>query len=415
MQTDIGSDVPDDLIGDPLRLRQILLNLANNAVKFTDHGGVSIVVKRVETESEEERHGIPVVLSFEVQDTGIGMTEEQLGRLFASFTQADSSTTRKYGGTGLGLVISKNLVEMMGGKIDVQSRPGVGTTFSFTIHFMENYAFSPDEKGDYTEHRVLIIDDDSTAREFISNIARSLTLNVETAENGEKGIAEIERALKAGQPYDLILVDWKMPRMDGVETIRQIRLNEEITTPPEIMMVSSYDRGECIRQSEGLGLAGFLVKPITASSFKEAVIGAFSQINRLQGESVISRSIEGARILLAEDNKINQLVAEGLLKRHGVVLTIANDGVEAVELVKKQDFDLILMDVQMPNMDGLEATRLIRQIEKPGIAKLPILAMTANAMDTDYQKSIAVGMNDHLTKPIDPDRLRQVLERWIGK
>ncbi|MGL4942926.1 MAG: ATP-binding protein [Thermoguttaceae bacterium] len=278
LQTKVDHSVPDALVGDPLRLKQVLLNLVGNAVKFTEHGGITIQVTREELDDDVDSAGAVIVLAFSVQDTGIGMEHDQLEKLFTAFTQADTSTTRKYGGTGLGLVISKNLVELMGGEMTVSSTPGIGTTFRFTVCLKRDKS---------------------------------------------------ERAL--------------------FET------------------TSIY----------------------------------------------IQQDISWAQVLLVEDNKINQIVARELLESYGVKLRIASDGLEAVDLVKHNDFDLILMDVQMPNMDGYEATRTIRKMDKPGMAKLPILAMTAHAMQSDFEDSLAAGMNDHLTKPIDPSKLRKALAKWL--
>ncbi|MGL4943598.1 MAG: response regulator [Thermoguttaceae bacterium] len=419
LRTEIDPSVPDELLGDPLRLRQILLNLANNAIKFTSEGEVAILVSCEVSDAtpvvQIEKSG--VVLAFSVSDTGIGMTPEQVQRLFTSFTQADSSTTRKYGGTGLGLVISKNLVELMGGQIDVTSTAGVGTTFRFTVRMRENFAVAAAYSGesDLSHCRFLIVDDNETDREYISKLAHNFTSHVDTVESGEKAIEALQRASREGMKYDLLLIDWKMPRLDGIETIRRIRDDEQIIDPPGILMASAYDRSECLRQTAGLGLAGMLTKPISMQAFEESVREVIRYNHPVVHHTQASepRDIAGARILLAEDNKINQIVAQGMLAMLGVELTIANDGAEAVALVRDRDFDLILMDVQMPNMDGLEATQAIRHLDKPGIDKLPILAMTANAMDVDYQKSLAVGMNDHLTKPIDPIKLRKALETWL--
>ncbi|MGL4942927.1 MAG: response regulator [Thermoguttaceae bacterium] len=423
LKVDIGSDVPDRLIGDPLRLRQVLLNLANNAVKFTDSGSVSICVQRSQSPATTSDN-TKLEIEFSVQDTGIGMTAEQLQRLFTSFTQADASTTRKYGGTGLGLVISKNLVELMGGKISVSSVVNAGTCFRFTICLLEDItaAMGQTAESEMAAWRVLIVDDSATDREFISKVARTITPYVDLAESGEQAISEILRAISDGKEYDVVLVDWKMPRMDGLATIRKMRSNPVIGNPPEVLMASAYDKHDCLQQLEGLDVAGFLVKPISPQSFKEAILTAMTnrQAAKEGGTATSSgirpgRDISGAKVLLAEDNRINQIVLEGMVEMYGIKLTIANDGLEAVELVKNNDFDLVLMDVQMPNMDGLEATKAIRQLDKPGIKKLPILAMTAHAMDADYRRSLEVGMDDHLTKPINPDKLRQALETWLRK
>jgi CheY-like chemotaxis protein len=222
---------------------------------------------------------------------------------------------------------------------------------------------------------------------------------------------KLEEATYLNAPFELVLIDWRMPRMDGVETVRQIRQNKKIV-PPYVIMVSAYDRQDCLHQVEGLDVSEVLVKPVHPGELKEALKAAFrKELSRQTHE--VRADIRGSKVLLAEDNKINQMVATELLQMMSVKLTVANNGIEAVEAVKKNDFDLILMDIQMPEMDGLTATQVIRHLDKPGVDKLPILAMTANALDTDYQRSLAVGMNDHLTKPIDPEKLRLALEKWI--
>ncbi|MGL6227533.1 MAG: response regulator [Thermoguttaceae bacterium] len=420
LRTEVEPDVPNELIGDSLRLRQVLLNLAGNAIKFTEHGDVTIHVERGKKEetSDSTAEEEVLILAMTVSDSGIGMTPEQQERLFNSFTQADGSTTRKYGGTGLGLVISKNLVELMGGEISVRSTPGEGTSFHFTVRLKEatQEEMPIHTEGDFSDLRVLIVDDNPTDRKVLGQIAHTLASQIDTAENGEQAISMMLSAITEGKAYDVVLIDWKMPRMDGIETIHKIRESGDFVNPPEILMASAYDKSECMRQAVGLGIAGFLVKPITAEAFRDALSLAHAGSKPQPVPVVIepARSLEGARVLLAEDNKINQIVAEGMLAMHGIDLTIAADGLEAVELVKQHDYDLILMDVQMPNMDGLEATKAIRQLDKPGIDKLPIIAMTAHAMDRDYQKSLDAGMNDHLTKPIDPEKLRRMLETWIG-
>ncbi len=409
----VNSDVCDHLLGDPLRLRQVLTNLVNNAVKFTEKGSITLYVDMAPTPPDSET----VSLRFEIQDTGIGMTEEQIGGLFQSFSQADGSTTRKYGGTGLGLAISKNLVELMGGAIEVSSRPNHGTTFRFGATFTRLPHKQGETAVDLTKKRVLVVDDDSSAREIIKRIVMAFEMRVDAVDSGQGAISALAHAAHAGDPYEAVLLDWKMPRMDGLETVRRIRASKEIAELPQILMVSAYDRSECIRQSRGLGLAGFLVKPVTHVSLRDALCGVFDPARKAspQAEQFPDPvdNVKGAKILLVEDNKINQMVASELLRMLGVELSVANNGVEAVEAVRDRDFDLVLMDIQMPIMDGLTATREIRNLSKPEIDKLPILAMTANAMDVDYQRSLESGMNDHLTKPIDPIKLRNALQTWI--
>lgn len=416
LSLDLGHSIPENLIGDPLRLRQILTNIIDNAVKFTEKGSMEIALKVEKTilkGAEED-----VSIAFSIKDTGIGILPEQAENLFASFSQIDGSRTRKYGGTGLGLPIARNLVELMGGTISLESEPGKGSIFRFNIILHKAPEIPRElEDVDFSQRKILVVDDDPVTRELIREYALSLGMRIETAENGIIGLHTLERATFDNDPFEVALIDWKMPRMDGIETIRRIRSSKDIETPPQILMISAYDRSECLRQSRSLGLSGFLIKPITRKSLREALLSAFqieqADPGKKTGEPETRPDIKGARILLVEDNKINQMVALELLGLLGLVVTVADNGLEAVEAIKNGDFDLVLMDVQMPIMDGFEATREIRKLDKPGVDKLPILAMTANAMDSDYVNSISVGMNDHLTKPIDPDRLRRALENWI--
>ncbi|MDR0391051.1 MAG: response regulator [Planctomycetaceae bacterium] len=443
LQTNVSERVYDHLIGDPTRLRQVLTNLVNNAVKFTTDGSVTVNVdvyfkdnnkcndKSSDTIESEvfcnnpkiiNNDNLPnndvILLTFEVFDTGIGMTEEQVANLFKSFTQADGSTTRKYGGTGLGLVIAKNLVELMGGTIGVRSQCGKGSVFWFVLPFTKVTKVIDNDKMNFAGRRVLVVDDDPIAREHIRELIVSLSIRVDTVDSGEAAVALLLNAARNGLCYDLTLVDWKMPRIDGIETIRQIRLSSEIREQPQILMISAYDREECLRQARSLGLAGFLVKPITLRALNEAFNRVFDSNATIPENTETTQSeeiINDKKILLVEDNKINQLVATEILRLLGVNLVIANNGLEALDAVQKDDFDLILMDVQMPVMDGLTAAKEIRKMNKSNLSTIPILAMTANAMDVDYQKSIESGMDDHLTKPIDPTKLKQALTAWIGK
>ncbi|MGL4942048.1 MAG: response regulator [Thermoguttaceae bacterium] len=446
VRTESGGLVPDDLVGDPLRLRQVLLNLANNAIKFTEEGEVLISVINTnaipngltdQDLDEDILHDAwiqddTIELMFAVRDTGIGMTSEQLQRLFNSFMQADVSTTRRYGGTGLGLVISKNLVELMGGSIQVESEPGRGTSFFFTVRLRKyRHVVETDIDGiDLSALRFLVVDDDQIAREITREVIRLFTPHVETANSGEAAIALLQKAAREDKRFDMILLDWKMPKVDGIETLRLMREDEELkslASLPHILMVSAYDRAECLRQSHGLGLAGFLVKPISRHSFQSTVIAALraTVATATDDDSQTANDtppptpseLDGRRVLLAEDNKINQMVAREMLQMLGLDVTIVENGDEAVAAIKNQQFDkpfdIVLMDIEMPVMDGLEATKRIRGLDKPGVDKIPILAMTANALDRDYQRSLDVGMNDHLTKPINHDKLRKALETWI--
>jgi PAS domain S-box-containing protein len=408
--TKIDSEICDSLIGDPLRLRQILLNLINNAVKFTAKGGIFLTVSQ--DESSMPKYSENIRLVFEVKDTGIGLQADQLENIFESFAQADGSTTRKYGGTGLGLAIVKNLVELMGGQVNVASIPGQGATFQFTVVFVRSHV-EPDMSSAIllNKRRILLIDDNANDLEILAKLMQSMRMDVLPVRSGVTALEKLEEATYLDTPFELVLIDWRMPRMDGIETVRQIRQNKKII-PPYIIMVSAYDRQDCLRQVQGLNVSDVLVKPMNPHLLKEALKTTFrKELTRKTNE--VRADIRGSKVLLAEDNKINQMVASELLHMMNVEVTIANNGVEAVEAVKKQNFDLILMDIQMPEMDGLTAAQAIRHLDKSGIEKLPILAMTANALDTDYQRSLAVGMNDHLTKPIDPEKLRLALEKWI--
>ncbi|MDR0522160.1 MAG: response regulator [Planctomycetaceae bacterium] len=410
--TDIHPKIHDKLIGDPLRLRQVLLNLTNNSVKFTEQGTITVSVKPNLSKKTDDSD--LEFLTFAVADTGIGLSEEQIGTIFDSFAQADGSTTRKYGGTGLGLAIVKSLVELMGGKIEVSSKPKQGAVFRWTAVFAKSFESGHSSSVLLGKRRVLIVDDEPDAREIVANLADSLRMEAVVAASGAEALEKLAEATKRRSPFELVLMDWKMPRMDGIETIRHIHERSEIITPPHILMISAYDWSECQRQIQGLNVSGVLVKPIRLDVMKEAVKQAFMGNVSVKGTEVRA-DIEGARILLAEDNKINQMVASELMRMLNVELTIANNGIEAVKAVQQTEFDLILMDIQMPEMDGLTAAAAIRNLDKPEAKTIPILAMTANAMDTDYQKSMNVGMNDHLTKPIDPDKLRLALEKWIRR
>ena len=411
-------NVPNELMGDPLRLGQILINLANNAIKFTEKGEVVI---SIELEQQDEKS---VMLRCSVRDTGIGLTQEQLGRLFQSFSQADGSHTRKYGGTGLGLTICKRLVEMMGGEIRVESEPGHGSTFTFTLRLgrVERRGRPRFEPAvDLRGMRALVVDDNSTARDILSSTLESFSFRVTTAAAGQEALDELLRASGTGDPYELVLMDWKMPGMDGIETAQRIKDNPDLVAIPQILMVTAYGREEIMRQAERVGMDAFLVKPVNQSVLFDTIMACFGH----HTERPLQRSdtgnqepeglerIRGARVLLAEDNEINQQIAVELLENAGMIVDVTRNGTEAVAAVHAEEYDLVLMDIQMPEMDGLTATQMIRTQNTPWSAQLPIVAMTAHAMTGDREKSLEAGMNDHITKPIDPDRLLRTLVEWI--
>ena len=408
--------VPRALIGDPLRLGQILINLSNNAVKFTETGEI-VVAAEVVNQDESE-----VTLKFSVCDTGIGMTTEQAAKLFQPFSQADSSTTRKYGGTGLGLTISKRLAEMMGGKIWVESQSGQGSTFSFTANFglgkkIAKKRFKP--SSELRGMKVLVVDDNATSRSIFQEMLESFSFDVSVAPSGEEGIAELENA-DSDKPFELVIMDWKMPGMDGLDASDRIKKHKDLNKIPAIILVTAYGREEVMQQAEQVGLEGFLLKPINPSMLFDAIMLAFGEVApetsrvalKHEQEAEALKHIQGACLLLVEDNEINQQVAKEILEGAGLIVTLATNGLEAVNAVQENDYDAVLMDVQMPVMDGYTATAKIRNL-KTEIRNVPIIAMTAHAMAGDEDKSLKAGMNGHVTKPIDPDQLFSALQKWV--
>jgi len=412
------SEVPLYLVGDPLRLGQILINLSNNAIKFTDKGEIVVRTELAPDAMDEKSNR--VMLRFSVSDTGIGMSQEQIDKLFQSFTQADISTTRKYGGTGLGLAISKKLTEMMGGKIWAKSETGKGSTFYFTAKFElqaeveERQYIVPDKVSGL---RVLIVDDNPTARQILNDICSSFSFETTEAASGREAISELEKAESNGG-YDLVLMDWRMPGMDGIETTRRIKEDPKLSNVP-VLLVTGYGREEIRLLAKNAGIEGFLIKPISPSLLYNTIMEIFGEEISLKArvpEQILEttealKPIKGARVLLVEDNAINQQVATELLEQAGFVVTVANNGREGVQAVETSKFDLVLMDIQMPEMDGHEATRLIRK--EPGFDSLPIVALTAHAMAGEREKCLNSGMNDYLSKPIKTQELYAVLTKWI--
>jgi len=413
-----AANVPTALKGDPLRLGQVLINLGNNAVKFTDSGEIVVGIEKV----AEDANGVE--LHFWVKDSGIGMTPEQKNKMFQSFSQADASTTRKYGGTGLGLAISRNLVEAMQGRIWVDSEPGKGSTFHFHARFglqaepMPRRMFKAEELRGV---RVLVVDDNASAREILSTMARTFGLEVDVARDGQQALTLLAEAEKKKLPYDLVLMDWKMPVMDGVETMHRLQ-DAGLARIPSVIMVTAYGREEALgsAQQRGVALKSVLTKPVTASTLLEAIGEALdkgfitdTRANEKAGShSVAMAQLAGARILLVEDNEMNQELAMELLQNAGVEVVLANHGQEALDiLVKDPSFDGILMDCQMPVMDGYAATREIRK--NPQFKELPIIAMTANAMAGDREKVLQAGMWDHIAKPLNVGEMFATIAKWI--
>jgi two-component system, sensor histidine kinase and response regulator len=411
---DIEPSVSNHLKGDPLRLGQILINFCNNAVKFTENGEV-VVTARVLDERIDSQ-----LVEFSVTDTGIGMTEVQIGRLFQAFEQADTSTTRKYGGTGLGLAISKRLAELMGGGVGVVSEPGKGSTFWFTARLGK--ASVPPRprilRSDLQGRRVLVVDDNSPARTVISGLLETMALTADEAASGEEGIEMIRQAVVAGQPYEIAFIDWQMPKLDGIETCKRILALPDLPTAPHLVMVTAYGREEVLKRAEDTGIENVLVKPVTSSTLFDTTLSVLRADDELRDDVQSAPSLDmgrtrGTRVLLVEDNEINQEVAIGQLEDAEIHVDLAENGEIAVRMVQEKDYDLVLMDMQMPIMDGIEATRIIRS--DPRFKTLPIVAMTANAMAVDRKRCLEAGMNDHIAKPIDPDELFKVLLRWAGR
>ncbi len=421
---EVAPDVPETLVGDPLRLGQILVNYGNNAVKFTERGEVAIKVRRLDERRKEDGKdgGQGIMLRFEVRDTGIGLTPEQQEHMFRSFTQADASTTRKYGGTGLGLAISKHLAELMGGSVGVESEYGKGSVFWFTVRLRVSTAPrrrllpGPDLRG----RRMLVVDDNAHARRVLAGMLSSMGFAADSTESSVQAVDAVKHAADTGTPYDIVFIDSQMPDADGLQAGATIR-GLELTPLPRLIMVASYGREGMMDEALAAGFADVLVKPVNPSLLFDAVIGVLGGTHpdaagRTLGvpEEASVASIAGARFLLVEDNEMNQEVAVALLDDAGFLVDVAGNGQIAVDMLRQRGegfYDAVLMDMQMPVMDGLSATAEIRRW--PAYASLPIVAMTANAMEQDRERCLAAGMNDYVAKPIDPDELLRVLRKWV--
>ncbi|MES2633124.1 MAG: response regulator [Pseudomonadota bacterium] len=412
---EVAPDVPAHLTGDSLRLGQILLNYANNAVKFTQKGEVVVSVRA------SERTATSVLLHFRVRDTGIGLTAEQRSRLFQSFSQADTSTTRRFGGTGLGLAISKRLAELMGGEVGVESEFGKGSTFWFSARVgigaqaQRQLMPNPDLRG----RRALVVDDNDHARAVIVDMLEGMTFMASAASTGSSAIEEVRRAAAAGTPYDIVYLDWRMPGMDGMETARRIR-SLGLESTPIFLMVTAHGREEVSKEAAAVGIRNVLVKPVNASALFDTTMDVLggrrnASTARIEAAVVVPddrlAQLRGARVLLVEDNDINQQVARELLEDAGFAVDVADNGLIALEKASTTPYDLVFMDMQMPVMDGLTCTREMRKLAR--LKDLPIVAMTANAMDQDRRRCTDAGMDDFLVKPIDPDAMWEMLARWI--
>ncbi len=407
---DTARDVPPVLVGDALRIGQVVTNLVSNSVKFTEKGQVVVSVRLLEQEGEQVR------LRVDVRDSGIGMTPEQAARLFQAFTQADGSTTRKYGGTGLGLTISKRLVELMGGEIHAESTAGQGSLFWFTLQVgvgEDQGERDAAALGPMRGMRALVVDDNAIARELMDAQLSGMGFVVDTVSGGEDALTAVARA-QGGKPYGLMVVDWQMPVMDGIETARRVRgLDDRI----RIVMATAYGRDELRAQAESVGIEAFVVKPVGPSALVDALMtalapGAATAVRAAPTQDIATDLLRGVQLLLAEDNEINQQIAIELLEGAGAQVRVAQNGREAVDFVASgASFDAVLMDLQMPVMGGLEATRLIRADAR--FQDIPIIAMTAHAMVEERDRCIAAGMVDHITKPLDPPAMFKSLLRWV--
>ncbi len=401
--------------GDLLRLTQVLTNLLGNAVKFTEKGRV---VLRME---ELGRSADTITLRISVNDTGIGLAEEEQARLFKPFEQADGSITRKYGGTGLGLVICQRFVRMMGGELEVRSEPGKGSTFSFSLALpyrpVRHAWDDPDPAG---AERLLVVDDCEAARTILQDILIRFGFRVDAVASGQEALDCLVRAAQADTPYSLVLLDWKMPGMNGMEVADSIH-KLPLESIPHLLMISAHGLEAYREKGENLHFAGFLVKPVNPVTLWSAILKVLGKSAAPPlladmdgaGNGGLSQR-RGARVLLVEDNEINQEVASSLMERMGMSVTLAENGLNAVNACKARTFDIIFMDIQMPVMDGLEAARRLRAQEaEDGAGPTPIIAMTAHAMREDREKSRDAGMDDHITKPIDPDMLARILIKWV--
>lgn len=425
-------DVPGYLVGDPLRLRQIIFNLIGNAIKFTEKGEITLRIEKVRKKLGAPSNGKQISLVFSVCDTGIGIPHNKKNQIFEIFTQVDTSTTRKYGGTGLGLAISKRLAELMGGSIGVESEVGVGSTFSFTAHFEIQSQIKTSVKPDELNIKglkALVIDDNATNRMILKDMLSGWGALVTKAEDGKQGLAELKKASDLNDPFRLVFLDCRMPDMDGFEVIEQIKKEIDISGVT-VMMLTSDNRGSDIERCKKLGIAGYIVKPIKRASLKDAIIDAVSHTKDASEvlpvserdkthiatpDSLQDEKMGSLHILLVEDNPVNQKLAVHMLEKRGHRIFVANNGREALIAVEKECFDIILMDVHMPEMDGIEATVSIRTKEKEnGGQQVPIVAMTALAMQGDRERCLEAGMDGYVSKPIKSKDLYNVIDNLVA-
>lgn len=412
---DVDESLPNGLKGDPLRLGQVLLNLVNNAIKFTRQGEVRVCASLLDLRADKAE------VRFSVIDSGIGLTKEEMGRLFQSFSQADTSTTRKYGGTGLGLAISKQLVELMNGEIGVHSVKGEGSEFFFTLTFELDVIEEADTLVDMTSVRVLAVDDDPTSLQSVCSALSAQGVSVDGETDAPAALNRLVNAAAIGEaPYNVLLMDWQMPILDGFQMAKAVRNNSSLPLQPAILMLTAHGGEDLQRRINHNFIDSVLLKPASGSHLLNAMQKALVKRGNAQSGTSIRtffregdeiNALLGARVLIAEDNGINQEVITGLLEPYGLELVLANNGREAVNLMQQGEFDLVLMDLQMPDVDGFQATEQILAMQLPKMP--PIIAMTAHAQKEDITHCLDVGMKDHIAKPISPERLREILVQWI--
>jgi CheY-like chemotaxis protein len=409
---DMDQSIPEQVIGDGGRLRQVLLNLLGNAIKFTQQGEV---VLYVQSESQKEDQ---LILHFTIRDTGIGISSDNLAKIFDAFEQADTSSTRHFGGTGLGLTISSHLVEMMNGRIWVESVPGHGSKFHFTASFgISSVSLRPILNLEALKgKRALVVDDNETNRLILQETLTIWAMRPTLVDSGPAALLRLHQAAREGLKYDLIILDSQMPGMDGFEVLERVRADPELSAGT-VMMLTSADRPEDTGRCHALGIAAYLIKPITQVDLLRSVREALGQDaanEATSGEEYRRPSRKSDRalhILLAEDNSLNQQVARGILEELGHSVVIASNGREAVEMFCKGTYQMVFMDIQMPEMNGYEATGEIQKIQEQSGSSVPIIAMTAHAMSGDREKCLAAGMDDYISKPISMDQLAIVIER----
>ena len=406
----VTGGVSDYYIGDDMKLKQVIINILSNAIKFTDApGSIQFAVERMAV------YGDHSTLKLTVKDTGIGMEKEFIPRIFDTFAQEDSSRNNKYGSTGLGMAITKNIVELMNGTISVESEKGVGTEFTVVITLNNcEHQFSSTNFVNPKDMRILVVDDEEIAAEHARIVLDEAGIKADTCYSGQEALNMLEVSHAKHDPYNLVLLDWKMPEMDGIDVARQIR--QRYAKETTVIILTSFNWDEIMEEAIHAGVDSFLAKPLFASN----VIDEFERIARKNSMSLFNEKsradLKGRHILMAEDVLINAEIMEQIIMVRGAGIDHAENGKIVLDMFNKSEegyYDAILMDVRMPEMDGLAATEAIRALDRPDAKKIPIIAMTANAFDEDVQRSLQVGMNAHLSKPVEPDRLYQTLEELI--